>query len=262
MAVQAQRISPPLDVPLPYATWVEATIPQARRLSEDELAATVTEAYGAVREQLSGLSIVRMWNYIPGITDPLGPGRDRYMAFNAGRYAAMSTWFGGPEQLLANAPAASGVGASGDDLIIHALALPQPGVSVQNPWQTPAVDYSQKFGPRPPCFARATRVGDLLLVSGTAAIRGEESVAGDLAGQLRTTLENLAVLPHGGLRAYRSLRVFLPDVTHRADVGAKLLAATARGCDMSFVHAALCRRELLVEIEGIANESRPHGGTI
>jgi len=262
MAIAVQRITPPIDLPLHHATWAGVSIPQAKRLSEDELAAAVTEAYHALRGQLSGLSIVRMWNYIPGITEPLGVGRDRYMAFNAGRFAAMSTWFGGPEGLLTNVPAASGVGANGDDLIIHALALPQPGISVQNPWQTPAVDYSQKFGPRPPCFARATRIGNLLLVSGTAAIRGEESVAGDLAGQLQTTLENLAILPRGGLHAYRSLRVYMPDIAHRSDVGGKLLAATARGCEIAFVHAALCRRELLIEIEGIAEESSPHGGSI
>ena len=35
--------------------------------------------------------------YIPGIHDPMWDGLDRYMVFNAGRYEALSEWFGGRE---------------------------------------------------------------------------------------------------------------------------------------------------------------------
>ena len=45
---------------------------------------------------------VRFWNYIPDIHCPCGrtpDGRplDRYMVFNAGRYAACADWFGGDQ---------------------------------------------------------------------------------------------------------------------------------------------------------------------
>ena len=67
--------------------------------------------------------------------------------------------------------------------------------------RSPRSDYSSRYGPLPPCFARGTIITHpvsgrrMLLAAGTASIRGEESVhVGDLRSQMRETLENLASL--------------------------------------------------------------------
>ena len=261
MAIVVNTIAPPLEISVADAVWAQAVISNARNYSEDALAAAVTRAYHALRDHLvraGARHMVRMWNYIPGITDAMPSGGDRYMAFNAGRFDAMSVWFGDVDQIVSHAPAASGVGTTGGDLIIHAMALDRPGTAVQNPLQTPAARYSPRFGPRPPCFARATRVGHTVLVSGTAAIRGEDTVAADFPGQLDVTLNNLAALPTRGLAAYRSLRAFLPDLSHQPALATRLSKVLAADCRVRYEEAALCRPDLLVEIEGIASDSRTH----
>ena len=140
---------------------------------------------------------VRLWNHIPGIHDPMGDGQDRYMAFNAGRFEALAEWFGGPASFDTRSVSASGVGHDGADLVLHCLASDEPGRAVDNPRQVPPHRYSRRFGPLPPCFARATTIhppggAPLVLVGGTASIVGEESVhLGDLERQTDETLTNL-----------------------------------------------------------------------
>jgi len=223
-----------------------------------------------LREQ--GLTYpVRLWNHIPGIHDPMGDGQDRYMAFNAGRFEALAEWFGGPASFDTRSVSASGVGHGGTDLVLHCLASDEPGRAVDNPRQVPPHRYSRRFGPLPPCFARATTIhppggAPLVLVGGTASIVGEESVhLGDLERQTDETLTNLAVLLNVAagepaaledraaiLARYRELRVYYPD-PERLEELRGLLAGAFPGVEaVEWVRADLCRPELLVEIEGVA----------
>src|SRR5215213_9427006 len=76
------------------------TIPDARSLGRAELQEATSQAYRQIEAELRArgtIHPVRLWNHIPGIHDPMGEGLDRYMVFNAGRYEALSTWFGGKE---------------------------------------------------------------------------------------------------------------------------------------------------------------------
>ncbi len=218
---------------------------------------------------------VRFWNHIPGIHHPMGDGMDRYMAFNAGRFAGFSRWLGSPSTFPQSVATASGIGHFGADLIIHVLASRHAGVAVHNPRQTSPMAYSQRFGPRPPCFARATLLPEtgLLLIGGTASIRGEESThAGDLAGQLQETFANLDALIHhagemaghptptagagagagAGLASIHDLRVYHPRREDAPLIRHALAQVIPAATSVQFVHADLCRRELLVEIEGLA----------
>ncbi|HEY9421072.1 MAG TPA: hypothetical protein VIW92_06640 [Thermoanaerobaculia bacterium] len=218
---------------------------------------------------------VRLWNHIPGIHDPMGDGQDRYMAFNAGRFEALAEWFGGPASFDTRSVSASGVGHDGADLVLHCLASDERGRAVDNPRQVPPHRYSRRFGPLPPCFARATTIhppggAPLVLVGGTASIVGEESVhLGDLERQTDETLTNLAVLLNVAagepatlpatledraavLARYRELRVYYPD-PQRLDELRSLLEGAFPGVEaIEWARADLCRPELLVEIEGVA----------
>ena len=211
---------------------------------------------------------VRIWNLIPHILAPAGEGIDRYVRFNAGRFRALCDWFGGPERFDWSLPAASGVASPEPSLVIHALLARVPGVPVANPRQVPPHRYSARFGPLPPCFARAVVVqtkseGRLLLVGGTASVRGEDSVhVGDLGAQLDETLQNLAALVGAAagdsvqraapLDHFRELRLYHVREEDREPLAARVLRAFPRLRRLELVHADLCRRDLLVEIEGIA----------
>jgi chorismate lyase/3-hydroxybenzoate synthase len=236
---------------------------------------SVAEAYRAVFDvaRASRRHPVRWWAFIPRIHADHGNGLDRYMVFNAGRFAACTATLGGREALSHSIPTASAVGWQGPDLHLYCLTSVAPGLPVENPRQVPAYRYSKRFGPLPPCFARATllrfRSGDpeLLLVGGTASIRGEESVhVGALEEQIDETLKNLSsVVESGahqrkgggasdgsGLASFRELRAYYRDPACRETLAERLQAAFPSLRRLEVRHAELCRRELLVEIEGLA----------
>lgn len=238
----------------------------------------VVEAYRTVFDELEARSPshpVRFWAFVPGIHDDLGAGLDRYMAFNAGRYGAFAAHFGRPTAFGRSVPTASAVGVQGDEFVLHALAADEPGIPIENPRQVSAYHYSRRFGPMPPCFARATllrgRGGEsLLIVGGTASITGEESRhAGHLREQAQETFQNLASVVAsaiGGhvpenapasaleplLATFQALRIYHPRLEDNPDIKALVKASFPQSCRVEFFQAPLCRPELLIEIEGLA----------
>ena len=235
------------------------TVPDARSLGRSGLHEAAVEAYRRIEAELRSRGTVhpvRLWNHIPGIHDPMGDGLDRYMVFNAGRYEALSEWFGGRETFDTRVASASGVGHRGRDLVIHCLASDRPGRAVDNPRQVAPYRYSRKYGPLPPCFARATVIEHLVLVGGTASIVGEASVhLDDLARQTEETLTNLAVF--APLERYRDVRVYYPDPARLDELRGLLEGAFPGAGRIEWVRADLCRAELLVEIEGAAELAHP-----
>jgi chorismate lyase/3-hydroxybenzoate synthase len=253
---------------------VRVVIPNIRELDILTLQQSVADAYRAVFDRLGHGHPVRFWAFVPEIHAEMGPELDRYMAFNAGRFAAFSAWFGGREAFGRTLPTASAVGTSARDFYLYCLAVESPGTPLENPRQIPAYQYSRRFGPMPPCFARATRVDRgaerLLLVGGTASIRGEESMhSGDVGEQCDETLQNLASLvgsaadpgagapadPLGPLAAFRELRVYYmrpEDVDLILERIKEHFPSVRR---LELVRAELCRRELLVEIEGLVDST-------
>lgn len=238
----------------------------------------VFEAYQTVFRELeteSPSNPVRFWAYIPGIHDDLGAGLDRYMAFNAGRYSAFATQFGRPTAFDRSVPTASAVGIRGDQFALHGLAASTPGQAVENPRQVSAYHYSRRFGPMPPCFARATLMEtptgeSVLLVGGTASITGEESRhVGDLHQQSLETCRNLANVVASAeatkvredasvdelrslLANFKDIRVYHPRESDGPMISAFVKDAFPTSCRIELVQAWLCRPELLIEIEGLA----------
>jgi enamine deaminase RidA (YjgF/YER057c/UK114 family) len=245
-------------------------------MSPEGLGGSVRDAYLAIADELTRQSRhpVRFWNFVPAIHTPVGDGTDRYMVFNAGRFAACEHWHGSPNAFDHTLAAASGVGVQGETLAIHCLAADVPGRPVENPRQVPAYRYSRRYGPRPPCFARATRVTRLiddawwLLAAGTASIRGEDTMfVDDVVQQTVETFSNLDALLEAAERVHRadtaeaaalsspvftSLRIY---VVREGDFDAVRALVTSRYPtvqDVEYAQAELCRPDLLVEIEGVA----------
>jgi hypothetical protein len=104
-----------------------------------------------------------------------------------------------------------------------------------------------------------------LLIGGTAAVRGEDSVEpGNVAGQLRETIVNLESLVTRAaamsgtriagqpLTRLTSARVYVVDAADAHSVHDELRAAGLR-CGIEDAVATLCRPDLLVEVEGTAS---------
>lgn len=246
----------------------------AATLDGAELEQATARAYRALagrQRQDPPWHAVRIWNFVPGILSDAGEGLDRYMRFNVGRYRAFCQWFGGTDEFNRLLPVASAVGHAGDDLIIHALWCRNRGTTIDNPRQHAPFCYSRRFGPLPPCFARATLLDvpeeKLLLVGGTASVRGEETVhAGDLAAQLRETFDNLSAVARRAWRldeplgCYRQLRVYYVRDQDLGHIKTAVFKRFPRVRRVEFMQADLCRPDLLVEIEGLAARSNARQG--
>lgn len=252
-------------------------VPDALNRDAESFEQACAEAYRTLGRQVEASGhpyAVRWWNFIPGILEPLGALEHRYMVFNAGRFQALAD--AGVSADWGRLATASGVGHAGAAFVLHCLSAAAPGRQIENPRQIPAWRYSLRYGPKPPCFARATRVersergqhgaGAWLLVGGTASVRGEDSFhRDDLQGQLDETLRNLAALVGAAegrelreadeaalLTRYRELRVYHPRRADGRRLEKELRRRLGPGPRLEMVHADLCRAELLVEIEGLA----------
>ncbi len=256
----------------------EATaVTAADRDGGTPLARATHDAYRALFDVLDTLGIahpLRIWNTVPAINAQQF-GIERYRQFNIGRQRAFDAC---RRALTGSVPAACALGSvvpvAGDTppaapLAIHFIASRTPAEPVENPRQISAYHYPAEYGPRAPTFARAAAWagGDarpLLFVSGTASIVGHRTVhRGDVVAQTRETIANLAAVLEQAARqghgpfalADLSYRVYVRDAADAAALAAierELRAAAGRDVRPLFVHAHVCRDDLLVEIEASA----------
>ena len=204
--------------------------------------------------------LLRIWNYFDAIT--LGEGdSERYRQFCVGRVQGLG------DVDTRTLPAATAIGSRDGRRVLQVywLAAREPGLPLENPRQVSAYRYPHEYGPQSPTFARALlppspRVP--LLLSGTASIVGHASQHADsLRAQLDETLTNLDSLlgaareraptlsPH--LDGTSRLKVYVRDATDADAVAAQLEARLGTRVPWLMLHADVCRRELLVEIEGM-----------
>ena len=215
----------------------------------------------------SGFShLLRMWNFFSDMNAEQD-GLERYKRFCIGRHEAFSTYH---KEFASILPAASAVGTQGGPFQVLFLAGKRPGIPLENPRQISAYEYPPIYGPKSPSFARATihrtSTGGRLFVSGTASIVGHATQhPNDPTKQTVETLSNIdAVLSRVG-REYQELLPVDPSegllkvfVRHQEDFRAvrKVLGDREQGRNpILYVQGKMCRKELLVEIEGIWNLS-------
>jgi len=231
--------------------------------NERTLAQQTHELYRRVLTAVRGHHLYRIWNYVPQI-NALVDGFENYRAFCQGRSLAFEAEAGaGFPRVL---PAASGVGTADHCLSLVFVAGSVTPHHCENPAQVPAYLYPLEHGPRAPSFSRATVVRlpqhSLTFISGTAAIKGHQSVApGDLAGQLESTLDNLRLISQAAgladdLGARRSLqrhfKVYLRHVGGLKSVQERLQRSLFQPGDrVTYLQADICRAELVVEIEAM-----------
>ena len=229
----------------------------------DELSASL---YRELLLHARGWNIGRIWNYVPEINSET-TGLENYRRFNLGRWQAYHDTFG--DALTSHLPAASAVGLRGDMLVTVFVATRAPVERIENPQQVPAWRYPAAYGPKAPSFVRAARTEVAgrrwSWVSGTASIRGHESVAlGDVPGQLAVTVENLNVLlsaiglPPLGAGGAGTAGVFTKVYLRRQeDLGPVRHGLGAAAAGAQFVEADVCRSELELEIE-VSARNFPH----
>ena len=213
--------------------------------------------------------ITRQWNYIEQITH-LSPRGQHYQLFNdsRSRFYNRAEWSNGY-------PAATGIGTHSGGVVVVFDAVRESNlqsVAVDNPLQISAHAYSQQVlldgseaVKSTPKFERARYMATpspSVYVSGTAAIRGEESCNEDAVGQAALTMENIDrlvavenLLASGVSEArqlyYGAMRTYLKHADDTEPVS-EWIAENYPEVDMLYLLADICREELLIEIEGVA----------
>jgi chorismate lyase/3-hydroxybenzoate synthase len=190
--------------------------------------------------------LLRVWNHVRDI-NRVEDGLERYRAFCAGRHEAFAKH---GYAMRGDLPAASAVGMRAGGVTSYFIAAREPAASAENPRQVSAYDYPPRYGPRSPSFSRAAIGAGLMFVSGTASVVGHETRhPGDVAAQLEETLVNLETI--AGARELLTAKVYVRCAEDYPLIAARLSEAMPRTQTM-FLHAELCRADLLVEIEAIA----------
>lgn len=234
--------------------WLYASV----TLDEAEhgnLDATAERAYRALTRFVAGQPeshVLRIWNYLGAINQ--GEGDDeRYKHFCNGRARGMADAF------AQGFPAATAIGhlAGPGRLQVYLLACERPGTRVENPRQVSAWRYPRQYGPTPPSFARAMLLPetDTLAISGTAAVVGHASAHhDDLQAQLLETFANLdALLASAGMASGFDTHSPLKAYIRHAGDGRQVrdfFRQRLPGVPVLLLHGDVCRRELLVEIDG------------
>ncbi len=206
-------------------------------------------------------NIIRIWNYIPGIGKNID-GLECYRRFCRARFNALERLLG---EFVESLPATTAVGVSGNDLTIMFMAAKNTGEQRENPRQVSAFHYPRLYGPRSPSFARATLLPwwgtGALFVSGTSSIVGHESRhLGDPEKQLQEAVENIKTLvsrsisedqlDYDGFKSLSLIRVYLRSPEYYELAHSYLTPLLDKDARAMYLHAEICRNELLVELEG------------
>lgn len=231
-------------------------------------------------EKMEFSDIIRQWNYIEQITAQMAHNNSvsqHYQIFNDVR-----SMFYQRSDFGHGFPAATGIGMDKGGIIVDFIAAKFTSdsliVGLKNPVQHDAYTYSKEvlaenhamsdFRQTTPKFERAKAIispeGKWIFVSGTAAITGEVSMA-QSSVELQTeltihnilhliSLENLLTHGIGSVRDVKLhyLRAYVKnrhDISQVMNICKKHFPKIPIAC----VVADVCRPELLVEIEGLAD---------
>ncbi len=221
----------------------------------------------AALEQTGHRHLIRIWNYLPEINRE-ADGDERYRLFNSARQLAFRK---SGQATVGTVPAACALGSpAGSPISIYFLAARRPPTMIENPRQTSAYHYPPKFGRHSPIFSRAcllnASAGTNLFVSGTASIVGHETIHhGDVDAQTRETMANIEALLGEANRAVGLERYSLDGLKFKvyvrrpSDLGAierVLSRSLHRSTPIVYLHADVCREDLLVEIEATGDADR------
>lgn len=226
------------------------------------IAAAANHAYRTLTAYVAASAtphLLRLWNYLDAIN--LGDGDDeRYRLFCDGRARGMRDFQN------RDYPAATAIGRQDGVRVlqVYGLAARHPGRPIENPRQVSAWRYPRQYGPTAPTFARGMLTpAAQLLISGTAAVVGHVSLHdGNLAAQLDETWANLRSLAaqvgmgDSGFGAHTFLKAYLRDHADSGAVAAALQARAPALDGLLLLAGDICRRELLVEVDGVHGSQR------
>jgi enamine deaminase RidA (YjgF/YER057c/UK114 family) len=263
-----------------YAGGISGTDP------EDDLSLQVEDSYKLMKDILTAESftfsdIVRQWNYVENIVEVQKVKGDKpiqnYQVLNDTRSLYYSQ-----SEFQHGYPAATGIGMNYGGILLEFYAVKPFGeveiLPIKNPKQVDAYNYSQEVlvgdalkklpQKTTPKFERAKYLSlnghRTIFISGTASIHNEITIGiDDVEKQTLATLENISELvtcenlrnsgasETSGKLSYNFLRIYVKKTSDLATVKS-ICDNQFNDISVSYLIADICRDNLLVEIEGVA----------
>lgn len=236
------------------------------RINSENAFSGLTEIFNSVNFEIH--SIVRQWNYIENILGFDG-NEQRYQEFNNVR-----SGFYGDLFKEGGYPAATGIGMNRGGIIIEFIAIQSASLittPIDNPEQVAAHSYSSKVLVGGECVLKTTPKFErarylelfgkkIIFISGTASIRGEKTVGlNKPTEQTEITIENikqlyskkeLSKISTGNLvPKYGHARVYIKDRKDFSEIR-RTFKSHFGNLPVVYIVADICRKDLLVEIEG------------
>lgn len=234
---------------------------------------TAEDAYKTafqVQKDFSYPYLLRTWNYFPRINQ-IHDDMEVYKSFCLGRHTAFENQ---DPQFQSMICASSALGTRAGHFTSIFLMSKESGLHIENPRQVSAYRYPRKYGPKSPTFARATLKSlgqeSMLFLSGTASIVGHETQhAGNSEKQLQETFANiktmLRIAREKDLNLLEMLKPLIMKIYIRnlEDFPIVQSLLELEGIDYDSVlmlNCEICRRDLLLEIEGIWSSRQIQAG--
>ncbi len=257
---------------------VKGSVEDSIRVQSDEAFEKIAKVFA--HEGFEASDIFKQWNYIPQITATDADNYQHYQAFNDSR----SEFYRTADWTKSGYPAATGIGMDCGAVTIDLIAVKPLNdkikiIPIDNDLQLAAHVYSQEVligtegdiveGKSTPKFERAKALGNkeegyVCYISGTAAIRGEESIGDNAAEQTVLTMENIEHLisehtcnKYGVELSDNQRKVYIARAYVKRECDAVAIKAEVNKrwphISMIYLSADVCRDELLIEIEAISN---------
>ena len=201
------------------------------------------------------MRLIKIWHYIPDLLKVYKNKKTNYSLLCEARESIYKEYY---KNL--NYPAATVIGTNSDNILVYFFSVRCNSYKViENSRQVSSYNYPQNIFLEKPMFSRAVSFklsGDLkkqTIISGTASIRGYESVyTKDVLNQLNESIENYKTFMIEDITTSNVCRVYLAksqsaNVKFIVEVLDKIIGSE----NYVLLEGDICRKELLVEIEGI-----------
>ena len=203
------------------------------------------------------MQIVKIWHYLPQLLKKHSNGKTNYSLLCEARENIYRQYYNDIEF-----PAATAIGIEGNKILIYFLAsLCKTYDAIENERQVSAYNYPQNIFLEKPMFSRAIKFSSQgytdkkIVISGTASIRGYKSMHEmEVIKQLDESIKNYKMFIEPDKNISNVSRVYLSksQLFKYAEI-IKILNKNFSENKYTLMQGELCRKELLVEIEGIAN---------
>lgn len=205
----------------------------------------------------NNMSIVKIWHYIPQLLKTYNDKKTNYSLLCEAREIVYKNYY---KDL--SYPAATVIGIEGNKILIYFLAAHCENYKViENIRQVSSYNYPQNIFLEKPMFSRAVSFKttcdyvEKIIISGTASIRGYESIhAKNLIKQLDESLKNYKTFLEIENNISNTCRVYLSKIQKdNYNIIINKLEEIFGSNKYVLLQGDICRKELLIEIEGILN---------